>query len=379
MKKRVVISVTNDIATDQRVKRTAFTFVDQGYEVTVLGRRMKRSLPVKWEAVTTIRFRFWVNQGPLFYALVNLRLFFYLLIHKADIIFANDLDTLLPAYLISRIKKIPLIYDSHEYFTGVPELEHNKFAKSVWTAIEQFIFPRLSHCITVNNSIAELYEKQYGIKPRVIRNVPLKFDRLAFNKQETLRKYHLPEKHKIFILQGAGINVDRGAEEAVLAMQWVEGALLLIIGGGDIFHLLPSLINEKKLGDKVRLHDKVDSDELKKITASCFAGLTLDRDTNINYRLSLPNKIFDYIQACIPVIASDLPEISRIVSIYGTGIIVTPHHPEVIARAMNKLLADSTYYDQLRQNAVNASQELSWEKEKGKLIAVILAASTNKS
>ena len=118
------------------------------------------------------------KRGFLFYKFFNIRLFFYLLLHKADLLVSNDLDTLLPNFLISKIKNLPLVYDSHEYFTGVPEIQNRPFVKWVWKSLEKSIFQRLKYVITVSEPIASLYENLYSVKPVVIRNLAKKSDHL---------------------------------------------------------------------------------------------------------------------------------------------------------------------------------------------------------
>src|ERR1043166_5692203 len=115
--KEVIISVISDLATDQRVHRVASTLHQQGMKVTLVGRQLKKSLPLVEREYKTIRFRLWFEKGAWFYITYNVCLFFFLLFHKADVLVANDLDTLLPNFLISKIKEVELFYDSHEYFT----------------------------------------------------------------------------------------------------------------------------------------------------------------------------------------------------------------------------------------------------------------------
>ena len=377
MSKRVIISVINDLATDQRVKRTALTFAEMGYNVILVGRRLPESLPVyNHPQIKPVRFKFWKNRGAVFYALYTIRLFWYLLFKRADILYANDLDTLLPNFAIAKLKNIPLIYDSHEYFTGVPELKNNRFAKSVWLTVERFIFPKLHHIITVNESISELYFRLYNQKPVVVRNVPITKVTLGVDKESVKNKYALPLDENVFILQGSGINIQRGAEEAIEAMQWVE-AKLLIVGGGDVFAMLPELAQRFKVQHKIIMHPKVKQEELRKITSVCFAGLTLDKSTNINYRLSLPNKLFDYIHAGIPVIASRLPEVEAIVMDYEVGIVLSDFRAETVAAGMNRMLGNKEDYNLFSKNCKRAAEELCWEKEKEKLISVISSAVKN--
>src|SRR6185436_13246094 len=115
----------------------------QGNKVVLVGRKLRKSLPLDSRPYKTIRFNLWFEKGPLFYASYNLRLFIFLMFNGADILLANDLDTLPANYLAARFNNIILVYDSHEYFTGVPELENRPLVKKIWKSIEQFIFPQL--------------------------------------------------------------------------------------------------------------------------------------------------------------------------------------------------------------------------------------------
>ncbi len=368
---KVLISVTSDLTTDQRVNRTACTFKDLGYDVLVIGRKLKSSNNMPATRFRSLRFKLFFEKGPFFYANYNIRLFRYLMSQKANLLFSNDLDTLLPNYLVSRIKKIPLIYDSHEYFTGVPELEGRPFVKGTWKRIESFIIPRLKCAITVNQSIADLYTKEYGTPFHIIRNVPIPQREEAESTLALRQKLDLPQSKKIVILQGAGINIQRGAEEAVAAMKFLDNTLLLIVGDGDVVPDLKKFVAENSLEEKVRFAGKKTVKELRKYTAASDLGLTLDKDTNLNYRFSLPNKLFDYIQAGIPVLASDLPEVKRIVEDYKVGVICPDHNPKTIAGCIKNMLEDDSKMQQWKNNCKKASAELNWDREQSKLIAII--------
>ena len=363
-KKIVRISVTNDLFTDKRVDKTAIFLQKMGFAPVLIGRLKPDSHPVLTRPYQTYRFSLPFVKGPLFYTFYNLRLFFYLLTRHSDLLVSNDLDTLLPNYLIHRLKRTPLVYDSHEYFTGVPELTGRPRIQKIWKKIEQSIFPRLDSVITVNESIATLYFQEYGVRPFVVRNVPLlKNDKNPASRDDL----NLPENQHIIILQGAGINIDRGAEEAVMAMQYLENALLLVIGSGDVFPMLQALINQHQLMEKVRLIPRLPMDILEKYTRCADVGLSLDKDTSINYKFSLPNKLFDYIQAEIPVLASDLPEVRRIVEEYNIGIIAQHHDPVHIADCLQKMLVDKNRRAMWKENLKIAARELCWENEESVL------------
>jgi len=131
---RIIISVVSDLVTDQRVHRTAATLYREGHEVVLVGRKKRESLAINRE-YNTVRFKLWWEKGPMFYAAYNLRLFFYLLFHRADVLVSNDLDTLLPTYIISNLQRSKLLYDTHEYFTEVPELVSRPQVQKIWKLI----------------------------------------------------------------------------------------------------------------------------------------------------------------------------------------------------------------------------------------------------
>ena len=361
LKKIVVISVTNDLATDQRVQKVAQTLLNMGFEVLLVGRLLKGSLPVPH--YKHHRMKLFFTKGVAFYAAYHFRLFLFLLFKKADVLVANDLDTLLPNYLISKIKGLPLVYDSHEYYTEVPELQGNPTKKKIWLGVEQFIFPKLKKVFTVNASIAQIYEEKYKVKLNVLRNVPRK-SHLQLDSKATLRKQlNLPPDKKIIIMQGSGINVSRGGEEAVEAMQFVENTLLYIIGAGDAISLLKQMVIDLKLQDTVIFIAKLPYRELLNYTACADAGLTLDKDNNLNYRYSLPNKLFDYFACGLPVIASKLVEIEKIHHQFPFGILLTEVTAQSVAAAIQSVDVNATEYQAWLINIKKASEILCWENE----------------
>lgn len=365
--KRAIISVTNDLSTDQRVDKVCKTLQKCGYEVLLVGRAKRDSQVLDLRTYETHRMKLFFEKEAVFYAEFNLRLFLFLLFRKSALLISNDLDTLLPNFLISKIKRIPLVYDSHEYFTGVPELEKNHFARKLWSRIEQWIFPQLKHVFTVNQSIADIYRNQYNVDVKIVRNIPLKRENII---SKTRQELGLPENKKILILQGAGINVDRGVEELVQAMQWINHAVLFIIGNGDVIDDLKKLANELNLNEKVRFIKRLAYDELMHYTSNADLGLTLDKDTNMNYRFSLPNKLFDYISAGIPVLASDLIEVKRIITHYNVGEILYSHQPEIMARTIERMLNNQVKLKEYKENTKIAAPDLCWENEEKELIKV---------
>jgi glycosyltransferase involved in cell wall biosynthesis len=357
---RVAFSVTNCICNDQRVLKIAGVVSKLGCNIEIIGRISGDCCNSDAVPFRTKRFRMIFKKGFLFYAFFNLRLFIFLLLNKFDLLVSNDLDTLLPNFLVSKLKRLTLVYDSHEYFTGVPEIQNKPFVKWVWKKIEKSVFPGLAHVMTVSDSIALQYEKEYHLRPLTIRNCAVKTANvIPFSRQEL----GIKSDDLLLILQGTGINSDRGGEELVEAINLTDRVSLLIIGSGDEYaNLIEKTVN-LQLSDRIKFISKVPWHELMRYTKSVDAGLSLDKNTNLNYLFSLPNKLFDYLSAGIPVIATDLPEIAKILNKFCCGILIAKPDPEEISKAIIKLRDDKSLVLDLKRNAVAASESVNWEKE----------------
>ncbi|MDD4490366.1 MAG: glycosyltransferase, partial [Paludibacter sp.] len=202
MNNRIIISVSNDLSTDQRVMKVATSLSSNGYDVLLTGRLLKNSLPLTTN-IANKRFKFLFNKGILFYAGLNTRLFFFLLFKKASIFYANDTDTLPACFLAAKLKNKKLVFDAHELFPEVPELQDRPFIKKCWIKIEDLFFPHLKTTFTVCKSIADYYRLRYNINMQVIRNVP-------YLKDLSEKKITISGK-KIILYQGA-VNTGRGLE-----------------------------------------------------------------------------------------------------------------------------------------------------------------------
>ncbi len=341
-----------------------------GFDVLLVGRAYSDSPRLAPRLYATHRLRLLFRKGFKFYAEFNFRLFLFLLFHRCDILVANDLDTLYPNFLVSRIKRKRIVYDSHEYFCGVPELVGRPRVQRFWRKIEQRCFPKLTDVITVCQSIADIYDHEYprANKVNVVRNVP---NRASHTAMKTRTDLDLPTDQHLIVMQGA-INKDRGAEELIMAMKEIPNALLLIIGSGDVVPQLQTLVNQESLSAKVRFIPRMAPAALADYTALCDVGCSLEKDTNINYRYCLPNKLFDYMNAGIPCVVSDLPEMARVVREAGVGLVVTEHSPHAIAEAVNNLLNDSALYSQCAVCAKQAAQHYCWENEEAVLRKIYL-------
>ena len=358
---RVFVSVSNDLFSDMRVDKICNTLVSMKFEVTLVGRKLPNSLELSQRNYQTKRIKLIFKKGALFYAELNLRLFFYLLFKKQGVLLSNDLDTLLANYWVSKLRGSELVYDSHEYFTEVPELKEGSFSKNTWLKIERFIFPKLKSVYTVCDSIAYTYKEKYGVDVKVVRNIPRRKEKVNYVSRAELG---LPSDKHILLLQGAGINLDRGAEEMVEAMKYLPiNYLFVIVGGGDVFEKLKEIIATNQLESKVLIKGKIPYQELVQYTHAADLGLSLDKNTNLNYEYSLPNKLFDYLHHETPVLASNLTEIRKIIEEHEVGWILKNHNPETIANQIQEIFEDMSNFEKKKRNTSAAAEKLTWENE----------------
>lgn len=364
--KRIIVSVTNDLTTDQRIYKVCNTLHTKGYEILLIGRKLHNSEKII-RPYKTYRLKLLFNNGFLFYAEYNFRLFIKLFFTKKDILLANDLDTLLPNFLISKIFKKKLVYDSHELFTEVPELINRPFVQNFWLKIEKYIFPKLKNVYTVNQEIATIYSSKYNVPVFVIRNIA---PELINKKVDVHFSKRIKGQSKLIILQGTGINIDRGAEEAVEMMQYLPNYKLYIIGSGDSFKVLYKKVALLNLTNTVFILNKMPYQELMEYTKIADLGLSLDKNTNLNYTLSLPNKIFDYIQAETPILASNTKLITQLIIDEKIGWIIDSHNPRVLAKTVEKILMNKSDYDEKFENIKIAAKKYNWETESVKLAEI---------
>ncbi len=357
---KAIVSVTNDLYTDNRVHKVCTFLHENGYEVLLVGRKRRSSVDLAPRDYQTKRMRLLFEKGAAFYAFFNLRLFFLLLSKKCDVLVSNDLDTLLANHMAKKFKRnCTLVYDSHEYFTEVPELVNRPSVQKIWLRIERWIFPQLQHVYTVNDSIAKIYTDLYHKEIKVVRNISQQWkpENIASKKE-----LEIPENVPLIILQGAGINVDRGAEEAVEAMREID-AVLMIVGDGDVVGQLKERVAELGLESKVRFYGRRPYLEMMQFTYHADLGLTLDKDTNPNYKFSLPNKVFDYMHAGTPVVATNIIEVANVIRRNDIGVVLETFTPESLASAIREIINDPERLDAMKANCAKAATTENWENE----------------
>jgi hypothetical protein len=344
------------------MQRICTSLSNAGYTILLVGRKLHNSIAANKEGFKQKRLRCLFNSGPMFYTEYNLRLFFYLLFVKMDTICAIDLDTILPCYFVSVLRKKKRVYDAHELFTEMKEIITRPSVKKVWNKIERFTVPKFKSGYTVSYSIANEFKKRYGVAYEVICNMPAEND--IEPSRQTINEYRQYGK---FVLYQGAVNEARGLENLIIAMKDID-AVLLIYGDGNIYKKIEQLITETDLESKVLLKGKVVPQELAAITEQAYIGINLVEPIGLNQLYSLANKFFDYIQACVPQVTMNFPEYKRINDEFEVAVLIDTIHATEIVKTINFLLNDIVLYNKLKNNCTVARAILNWQQEEKKLI-----------
>ena len=366
---KVTVSVTNDLVADQRVHKVCSTLMQNGYDVKLVGRKLPGSKPVK-RLYQTKRMPLLFRHTLFFYAEYNIRLFFYLLFNKTDIFLSNDTDTLLANYFASVIRKKPLVFDAHEIFPEAPEITGRKWVKKVWTSIEDFIFPRLKDTYTVCDSIAAYYNEKYKINMQVVRNIP--FRKTALHPLSQTSPIDAKGK-KVILYQGA-VNRGRGIEWMIDAMPYLDNFVFYVVGDGDKLKELKEKTVKMNLTGRIFFTGQIPFEELAEYTVRADIGINLLENWGLSYYYSLPNRIFDYIREEIPVLATDFPEIRKIVAHYAIGTLVDHYEPQFLASTIQQMVLSGKN----QANFAVANEELCWENESEVVLSILSAASAER-
>jgi glycosyltransferase involved in cell wall biosynthesis len=368
--KLVIVTVISDLVTDSRVHRTCQTLHENGYRVLLIGSLKKGSLELKSRDYQTDRLKTWFKSSALFYIEFNFRLFLRVFRIPADIYLGNDLDVMPATLGVARLRKKPIVYDSHEYFLGMAGMDQKPLRRSIWKFIETRVFANLKYTYTVSESIRNIYRRDYQKKLKVVRNTPLLHGGVpVFTEEEHQRirsiEARIPDVKNLLLLQGAGLNESRGVEEMAYAMIFLDVSSfhLLIIGGGDVFKKLEKIIEQNQLTKKITLIQKMPFTVLGHFTRKAKLGISIDKPSVPNHKYSLPNKFFEYLHAGVPVLSSRLTELERIIKQYDVGGFIEDHQPEHIAEKIKEIFADPGLLDRWKQNTCLARQELNWENE----------------
>lgn len=354
--KIIYLAVTNSLTYDQRMSRICTSLHDAGYQVNLIG--IKRASPLPDRPYHQIRLTSLFSTGKLFYLENHIRLFFYLLFRRADLLVANDLDTALPIWLVSKIRGIPRMMDAHEYFTEMKEVLSRPMIHRIWSAMARFLIPRFPDGYTVGPALVHKFNLNYGVNFGLIRNMP----RLRDWKDRT-------ENERPFLLYQGAVNHGRGFETLIPAMHGIKYPLV-ICGDGNYMDELKLLIAREGLADRIQLTGMLEPTELRKWTDQATLAIFIPDSKGANQYLSLPNKFFDCIEAGLPQITCNYPEYETINAKYPVAVLLDTVDPESVAAAVNELMENVAKRKSMQAACQVARNEYCWEQEESRLLDI---------
>ena len=354
--KNLVFTVTNDLTYDQRMIRICHSLAMAGFGICLIGRKLKDSPPLGQQSFKQKRLNCFFTKGKLFYLEFNFRLFVFLLFRRMDCICAIDLDTILPCYLVSRLRGIQRVYDAHELFCEMQEIVERPVIYKTWKWLEKKTVPKFQYGYTVNQPIAEEFRQMYGVNYEVIRNASV------------LQPLVIPDKKQKYILYQGSVNKGRSFETLIPAMKLVN-APLIICGDGNFLDQAKKLVAGHGLEKKIFFKGKLDPETLRSYTVNAWVGVTLFENHGLSNYFSLANRFFDYLHAGIPQVCVNYPVYHDLNNNRPFAVLIDDLAPDTIASAINSLFDDEQLYHSLQENCLLVRQQLNWQQEEKKLIS----------
>ena len=370
---KVCMLLWSDLKYDARVQKEALTLAKENYDVTIFTfathsipetlkriklRHYQPHLQLALNKIKNPSLRFFFKS--IVYSPLYLRIIINVISSKFDIYHAHDIFALPALWLAAKIRKKKLIYDAHEVAIAQ---NISPYKTWVFKLIEKTLCPHVDQVITTTTLRAQLYVQYYNItQPAVLQNRPLYQAAVSDNRLRKLLK--LSENDFIVLYQGA-LQVGRGLRNLIQVAKKLPYIHLVFIGQGDLEETLRNLSANAQ---NIHFVKAISNHKLLNYTADADIGMQTLRNTCLNHYTTDSNKLFEYIMAGVPVIASDFPEIANIVRTYQVGLLVNPDNVEEIAAAIDTLYSNKTLRLQLKQEAIAAAKTLSWEQQANKLI-----------
>lgn len=356
----VVFTLTGDIRWNSRALKQLRLMSGMGLSVYAVGIANKSTGIQQGDGITIRTLKRPIGSGPRFFKRVHKLMVEAIQEVPASIYHASDLYTLPAQASLAKQHRAKLVYDARELYPHVASTQGRPWIRWFWHILEWRYCRRADLVSTVSPSIAGRMRSTYRIKrPIVLYNVP---EFKSVEPSDIIRNTLGIHPGTCVILHQGNVQKDRGCFVLAKAMRQVEGAVLVFLGDGPLKGQLKDHVAKEGLADRVRFISKVDPSVLLDYTASADIGVTLLEDTCLNHRFALPNKLFEYLMAGLPVLASDLPEIRKVVNRFEVGELVHPSIPDSVATGLMKLVADAELRNSYKQNIPAVFETFSWEQ-----------------
>ena len=363
----IAMVVYSDLNYDFRVYREALALEQAGHRITIVAPDFGTRPEEVWsrfellrptsDPTKSLRARyplFWLEAGRFLSAI------------DADVIHAHDLDTLWPATRIAHRRHIPVVYDSHEYFIEQSGLTGRRLMRGFWSRLERRLIRRVDRTITVSDSIARALQARYRLDEVItLRNLPP--FRAPVESRRIQEALGLDPELLVVLYQG-GFLTDNGLVEQIEAMAAVGGAVFVLIGDGPCETELKKLVKVRGLEGKTHFIARVPFSQLHEYTCSADLGLCLIKGSGQSFYHSMPNKLFEYLMAGLPVLASDFPEMRAVVEQSRAGRVVAPDDVQAVGGSIREMLNDPAAMREYAAASRQAAHRYCWEREADKLL-----------
>ncbi|MFT5515992.1 MAG: glycosyltransferase involved in cell wall biosynthesis [Rhodothermales bacterium] len=359
----IVFAMAGDVHRNARALRQLSAMAASGHSVAVLSLPRGDVISRLPERVTHIPVEVPAGRGPLYFLRLQRAFAGAVQALKGSLYHASDLYVLSACAGAAKRAGVPYSYDSRELYTHVAATVGKPYARAFWRAIERRHIRKASQVWTVSDSIADYLRKAYSIpRPSVQFNAPAT---AKVTPNSLLRdRLGLPPETAILLHMGQ-LRRDRGADNLIDAVSgWPESApdaRLVFLGYGPERERLQARVLKERLENRVLFLDAIPPSELVSAAAEANVGITLLEPTCLNHRFALPNKLFDYLAASLPVVASDLPECANLVDKFCCGLTVNPADTKALTEALTRAAQNNSETKTWKRNAKAAADILDWQ------------------
>lgn len=306
----------------------------------------------------------------LFYLKFFIILTFELLKTKCDIYFAENVYALPIACIIGRLKKAKVYYNSRELYGFVGGLRNRKYIQKLMTLLEKMFINKVDLVLTTGEMDSEFLQKFYGINNTVvIRNIPKM--KLPEHKIDFHKMLDIPRDQFIILYQGVLID-GRAIKLLIQNLAKIPDTVFIVIGDGEKREEFEREAKNTGVHKRVYFLGAVPHNKLINYTSAADAGLCLIENISVSYYYALPNKLFEYINAGVPVLSSKLPQMEKIVNEYKVGTVIDLENKHDISSEINSFIQNKELLAGYKKNTERAARELNWDVEYSKVKDILL-------
>ncbi len=364
-KKSVTISFLGNANYDTHVTNLTNSLIADGFDVKVISFDWTTpNFETVLGKISIFKLIKSKNSIPYYLKFISI-LFKELSKSNSSIYIAEDIFTLPLTTFFAKKRKSKLYYNSREFYAFLAVLRNRPVVQSIISNLEKFFIKKTDKVLVTGDGDSEFLEKFYNIKNTiVIRNLPIK--QKAFDKKNFHKMLNIPVKDTILLYQGV-ILEGRGFKPLLKAMQKVDNCSLVVLGTGVFQSKYEKFAVELGIENRVHFLGNIEQNELINYTSAADIGIALIENISKSYYYALPNKLFEYIMAGLPVLISNLPQMKKVVLDYEVGEIVNLENLDEVANKLKMLIEDKNKLDFYKQKTILASDELNWQSEYQKI------------